>query len=430
MFYLLYNITSVFLLVPVLVYHLYRSFSRGRSPGLAERFGMLPSGMIQKINKRPVIWLHAVSVGEAMASRPLLKALRQRYPDHALLISTTTETGRSVASTFTETDGCFYFPFDFLPAVRSSLATVNPRLIIIMETEIWPNFTREAAQLGIPLLLANGRISDRSFGRYRRLSWFFRHPLELFSALCMQTEVDSERIITIGAPDIRTITCGNLKYDIPCNQPDDDTRTQLRLRYALPPTLTVLVAASTHPGEEALILPLWRQLAQQRHDLLFVLVPRHPERATDVAALIQAEGMICRRRTTITNDSITPPLMPGEILLVDTVGELMTIYALADLAFVGGSLVPTGGHNLLEPASLGIPVIFGPHMSNFREITALTLQYGAGVQVADSGELLDAIHDFLASKELRQVIGGNGLKMLRANGGATQRIMDVAASFL
>lgn len=430
MFFVAYNILSIFLLIPVLIYHLYRSLSRGRSPGLAERFGILPADVTKKINKRPVIWLHAVSVGEAIASRPLLKALRQRYPDHALLISTTTETGRSVASAFAEPDCCFYFPFDFLPAVRASLGFFNPRLIIIMETEIWPNFTHEAARLGIPVILANGRISDRSFGRYRKLSWFFKHPLGLFSALCMQTETDSERIVSIGAPDIRTITCGNLKYDIPCKPATADEKAQLRTCYKIPADLTVFTAASTHPGEEEILLHLWRQLSQQQDNLFFVLVPRHPERAAEVASLVQASGMICRRRTSLLSNDSQPEFYPGEILLVDTVGELMNIFALSDLTFVGGSLVPTGGHNLLEPASLGVPVVFGPHMANFREVAAMTLEFGAGVQVCGSDELLESARDFLISPELRHVIGGNGLKMIRANGGATQRIMDVAASFL
>jgi 3-deoxy-D-manno-octulosonic-acid transferase len=209
MFYLTYNILSIFLLVPVCIYHLYRSVSRGRPPALAERFGLIPGSALNKISARPVIWLHAVSVGESIAARPLLKALRIRCPDHAIVVSNTTETGRSVVSGFQETDLCIYFPFDFLPAVCIALNRISPELIIIMETEIWPNFTSEARLRGIPLILANGRISDRSFAGYLRFSWFFRHALEQFSELCMQTHEDNERIAAIGAPADRVITIGD-----------------------------------------------------------------------------------------------------------------------------------------------------------------------------------------------------------------------------
>jgi 3-deoxy-D-manno-octulosonic-acid transferase len=357
----------------------------------------------------------------------LLKALRETYAGHALLVSVTTETGHAVLSKFSEPDLCIYFPFDFMPAVRASLGTVNPRLIIIMETEIWPNFTHEAARRDIPLFLVNGRISDRSSTRYQTFDWFFRESLARFSLLCMQTDTDSQRIVAIGAPKERTMVCGNLKYDIPWGQVTAEERNRLRRQYGIPEQRLVVVAASTHPGEEELLLPLWKKLAQERGDLQLALVPRHPERAADVATLLEKHGLACRRRTSLTGNTV---LAPGQVLLVDTVGELMQLYALSDLAFVGGSLVPTGGHNLLEPASRGIPVIFGPFMANFREITAMTLQYGAGVQVNDTDELATALYDFLKSPELRQVIGANGLKMLRDSGGATGRIMEQLAHHL
>lgn len=424
MFYLLYNLLSILLLIPVLFYHLYRSYSRGRSPALAQRFGVIP-----RIGGRPVIWLHAVSVGEAIAARPLLKTLRATYTDHALVVSVTTETGRGIVESFPEKDLCIYFPFDFYPAVWSSLNRIKPRLVIIMETEIWPNFMLEASRIGVPVVLANGRISDRSFERYLTLSWFFRRSLALFTALGMQTDIDRERIIKIGAPSEKVMTNGNLKYDIPFCQVSEEEKAQLRARYSIPSNLLVFTAGSTHPGEEELLLPIWQKLAQECEDLLFVLVPRHPERAGQVAATVENVGMSCRRRTEL-NKGEKALFVHGQVLLLDTVGELMDIYSLSDLVFVGGSMVSTGGHNLLEPASRGIPVMFGPHMSNFREVAALTLQYGAGVQVCDQKAFLEASRDFLASSELRQVIGQNGLKMLRDNGGATQAYMATIAKAL
>ncbi len=429
MFYAIYNILSIFLLVPVCLYHLYRSVSRGRPASFAERFGAIPEEELQMIAGRPVIWLHAVSVGEAIAARPLLKALRSRYPDHAILVSNTTETGRGIASGFPEKDLCFYFPFDFLPAVRRTLDKVRPKLVIIMETEIWPNFNREAAHRNIPLILANGRISDRSFSRYLRFSWFFRHSLQLFSNLCMQTKADRERIIAIGAPPERVLVTGNLKYDIPFRQVPEEEKAALRERYSIPEGLSVITAGSTHPGEEEYLLNAYRELLQTNKDLFLVLVPRHPERAGEVASLLERAGLPFRRRTQL-NDTALKTFAAGEVLLVDTIGEMMGFYAMSDLAYVGGSLVPTGGHNLLEPASLGIPCVFGPHMTNFREIAALVLQYLAGIQVEAPEDLVKVCQYLIDDSDKRLATGENGLAMMKENGGATERHMEAIARYL
>lgn len=408
----------------VLVYHWYRSISRGRKSAFTERLGWLPPEFATSFRDTPVIWLHAVSVGETIAARPLLKGLRSRYPDHRLLVSVTTETGRGVAEQDQLADRIIYFPFDIGPAVRRVLDTVKPCAVIVMETEIWPLFTCEASQRGIPLLLANGRISDRSSARYRRLAWFFRPVLEQFACLGMQTELDRERIIAAGAPAERAQVLGNLKYDIPTGPVAAEQRADLRKRYAIATDSLVFAAASTHSGEEQAVLAVWRELSQQYPGARLVLVPRHPERAAEVARLTEQYGFVCRRRTTLDADRL---LRADELLLLDTVGELTAIYQLSDVVFVGGSLVPTGGHNLLEPAACGVPSLFGPHMTNFKEVAALALQYGAGVQVADQAELQGALNDFLTSAELRQVIGANGLKMIRTAGGATQRYLDALA---
>ena len=427
MFYLLYNAISLFLLLPVICYHLYRSISRGRPPALAERFGFVPAETAAAIGGRQVIWLHAVSVGEAIAARPLLKRLRQRYPDHAIVVSTTTETGRRIASAFPEKDLCIYFPFDFLPGVCMTLDAISPRIIIIMETEIWPNFTREARRRMIPVILANGRISDRSYAGYLRFSWFFRHPLQLFNRLCMQTDTDCDRIAAIGAPPERTLRAGNLKYDIASRPAEPEEIRGLKTRYGIPDGVVVLTAGSTHAGEEQAVIDAYARLCRECQDLFLVLVPRHPERNTEVAMLLDRACLSFRRRTELVPGVVAGG---GEVLLVDTVGELMNMYAVADLAFVGGSLVPTGGHNLLEPASLGVPSVFGPHMSNFREITELVLHYGAGVQVPDAEKLVEMLRPLVASPDLRRVLGQNGLKLMRDNGGATDRHTEVIAEYL
>lgn len=416
-----YRLLTWLALPVVLVYHGYRSVSRGRKSAFAERLGWLPKDLCATLHEQPVIWLHAVSVGEVIAARPLLQGLRGRYPGHKLLLSVTTETGRGVAEHDQLADRVIYFPFDIGPAVRRVLDSVQPRVVIIMETEIWPLFTLEASQRGIPLLLANGRISDRSSTRYRRLAWFFRPVLARFACLGMQTDLDRERIIAAGAPAERSQVLGNLKYDIPCGPVPVEQRLELRRQYAMAADNLVFTAASTHSGEEQAVLAAWRELADQHPEARLVLVPRHPERASEVARLVEQFGFKARRRTELTVDRL---LAADELLLVDTVGELTNIYRLSDVVFVGGSLVPSGGHNLLEPAACGVPSLFGPHMNNFKEVAALALQYGAGVQVADAAELQGALNDFLVSSELRQVIGANGLKMMRTAGGATQRYLD------
>lgn len=243
----------------------------------------------------------------------------------------------------------------------------------------------------------------------------------------MQTDVDRQRIIAIGAHAERVITAGNLKYDVPSRQIGADERKSLRSRYAIPEDLTVITAASTHAGEEQQVINAYRELLKSCDNLFLVLVPRHPERSNEVANLLERSGVPFRRRTTLKEADV---LTKGTVLLVDTVGEMMNLYALSDIAFVGGSLVPTGGHNLLEPASLGVACLFGPHMSNFREIAALVLQYKAGLQIETAQELTNTFLCLVNNSDQRRLHGQNGLRMIADNGGATKRHMDIIAQYL
>lgn len=428
MFYLVYNLLSPLLVLPLCILHLVQVF-RGTAPPFGERFGLISKGALAKLAGRPAIWLHAVSLGELIAARPLLKELRAAAPGHALVVSCSTVTGRRLADSLPELiDVSICFPFDFLPVVNHALKRIAPKLIIVMETEIWPNFTRQAARRGIPLVLANGRISDRSFPRYRRLSWFFRDSLTLFSRLCMQSDADRERIIAIGARPESCQTAGNLKYDIPSRQVDDDERRALRCSFSLPPESLIMVAGSTHGGEDQPVIDAYRRLCSEGADLFLVLAPRHPQRVGEAESLLQEAGIAWRRRSSTVSGAGAQ--YSGEVLLLDTIGELMDLYALSDLVFVGGSLVPVGGHNLLEPASVGAPSLFGPHMNNFREITRLVLEYGAGIQLSSPGALHDAWREMILCPELRRVLGQNGLKLMRDTGGATARHMGVIGNYL
>ena len=429
MIYLLYDIVQ-FLLLPVVVpYQMNRSLKRGMGlQGFGERFGLIQREAFHEPCTGETIWVHAVSVGETIAVRPLLVALKKQYPKKRILLSTVTETGRAVSEKFVEIDCRVYFPFDNYFFVRRSLKAVRPSLVIIVETEIWPNFLRAAKNMGIPVVLTNGRISDRSFGRYLKLKWFFRPVLANVTALCMQTAEDAKRIIAIGANPARVNVSGNLKYDIPVNTPTAEMKSELRTTSKIPDDILVVTAGSTHEGEEEIILSVYRRLQAEGRECLLILVPRHPERKAQIAELLTKSSIPFTLHSALNQRKDW--FRAGEVLLVDTMGELMRYYAISDLSFVGGSLVPTGGHNIMEPASLGVPVIFGPNMQNFRESAALIQKYGGGFQVKDGTELTALMHDLLDDDEKRCEAGRNGMKLLQENSGATRMQMEVIAEFL
>lgn len=425
---ILYNFLLWLILPGLVLYHLYRSWSRQRPAALAPRFGCVDQAFLASLGGRRPIWIHAVSVGETIAVKPLIAGIRSRYPGVPIVVSNMTETGRSVARGIKEVDGCLYFPFDYRFATRRLLQQVNPQLIVVAETEIWPNFFRSARTLGIPAIIVNGRISDRSYGRYRRFRRFFRPVLADIAALCMQSDEDARRVTAIGADGAKVFVTRNLKFDIPACNISENRLMEMRAAYALDPACSVITAGSTHPGEEALVLDAFDAIGRSGHGALLVLVPRHPERAGEVAALLTERRLTFQRRSQLTADS--PAVTAGGVLLVDTIGELMNLYTAADIVFVGGSLVPVGGHNLLEPASLGRPVLFGEYLSNFREIAAQVLDYGAGFRVSGAEELATVCSALLADQARRNFMGENGRRLLREQGGATALNLAVVDQFL
>ena len=429
MLFLLYDILLLVLTPVIIPYHLYRLFRRGRSlAGFGERFGLIAPNALAKIaGKDAPIWVHAVSVGETIAVKPLLRELKKRFPERPLVLSNGTETGRGIAESIPEVDLCLYVPFDYRFAVSRSLRLVSPALVIIVETELWPRFILTARRRAIPTVMVNGRISDRSFPRYRRLSFFFGPVLTRMTAFCMQTPEDARRIIAMGAPAERVHASRNLKYDLPVRRIDEAERASLRDRYRIPEGARVLVAGSTHPGEDEPVIEAFTALRSGRPDLFLVLVPRHPERAPEVAAMATGKGMTVTRRSALDT---APRPEAGGVLLVDTIGELMDLYALADLVFVGGSLVPTGGHNLLEPASVGQPVVFGPYMHNFREIADLVLAAGAGAQVPDAAGLRETLARLLDDDTARREMGERGARLMAEQGGAAARHVEIIAGVM
>jgi len=427
--FLLYDLILSLATLVLLPYYLLRGLRYGKvRRGIRERLGVLPAERLAPLAGRPVIWVHAVSVGETRAAVPLIKALKASYPTHAIVLSNVTETGHAVARGLRDVDLFLFFPFDLSWVVRRVLAAVKPQLAVIVETEIWPNFVRHCQRNAIPVLLVNGRISDRSFPRYRRVRWLLQPVLRRFSAFCMQSELDAERIIAMGAPADRVEVTRNLKFDMQAKTPDVGELTSLQHSFRLSGEAQVWVAGSTHAGEEESVALAFGELLAAGHQLVLVLVPRHPERCRSVAEMLTARGLSVTLRSRIAERS--SDLQSGEVLLVDSIGEMLTFYALADLVFVGGSLVNIGGHNILEASLLKKPVIYGPYMQNFKEISRLLAEAKGGICVANEAELEPAIGRLLADAELRQTMGQGGYALLAKNSGATEHTLRVVARAL
>jgi 3-deoxy-D-manno-octulosonic-acid transferase len=392
-----------------------RSF-RERMGALAPRASPGPGGL----------WIHAVSVGEVLAARPLVAALKAQRPGRPVFLSTVTATGNQVAATAVRgADGLFFAPFDFPGPVRSALTALGPKLLVLVETEIWPNLIHEARRRGVKVALVNGRISARSFARYAWVRPFLRRVLAEVDLFLMQGEAHAERIRALGAPAERVTVTGNLKFDAvlpPRPSADLADRLGLEARGGRP----LLIAGSTGPGEEEQVLRAFLKVRAAVPDALLLLVPRHPERFEGVASLIVQAGFDCRRRST---------LAPGgwrgdEVVLLDTMGELAAACALGDVVFVGGSLVPLGGHNVLEPAAAGKPIVVGPHMENFQEIADAFRAEGALVQVPDERALGEEVAALLGDAARRAELGRRAADLLARNRGAVERTAQALAALL
>lgn len=416
--YRLYSVVLAILALAYLPVFLVRKVWRAGYPlALWERLGFVP---VAPGGDR--FWVHAVSVGEVMAAVPLVRALRARWPETEVVISTVTATGARVArARLPEAAAAFAFPLDLTGATRRALERVRPRCFIALETELWPNLLRTLATADIPAVLANGRISDRSYGRYRRVRFLFRRVLGHVALFAMQSAEDARRIISLGARPERVVVTGNLKMEAPPGAEGGEGRWRRLLHLGAE---RVWVAGSTHRGEESQVLDAFQALRSDGGDLALILAPRHPERVEEVEALVRTRGLRVVRRSRIDADPA------GDVILLDTVGELGAIYAVADVIFVGGSLVPVGGHNVIEPALHAKPVVFGPHMSNFREAAALLLGAGAGIQVLDGGELALALRALLGSEATRRERGLAAWSAVRAHQGACERTVAAVATVL
>lgn len=402
---------------------------KGRSTGkylrtFRERMGRLP--VYLNVDGDRSIWIHAVSVGEVLAARPLVPLLRERFPRHRLFVSTTTMTGNAVArKSLRGIDGIFYAPFDFKRPVRQALEVLNPSALLLVETELWPNLIHEARRRGTRIALVNGRISTRSFPRYRLARRLLATVLRDLDLFLMQGEPHAERIRALGAPPDRVQVTGNLKFDAvePERPPERIVRLIQGGSDSAPP---LWVAGSTVSGEEELVLRAFHHVRERLPQARLLLAPRHPERFSSVPALIEAAGFRCLRRSAL--DPVA--WRDGEVLLLDTLGELAQVYTLAGVVFVGGSLVPSGGHNILEPAVAGKAVLVGPHMENFQEIADQFQAEAALVRVASVEELAREVVTLLLDEGRRRHLGDRARELVARNRGAVRKTADALSSLL
>ncbi len=421
--YFIYNsliIGGGLLLAPFWLYQL--ATKRKHRSGFLSKLGITRGGRGRYGSD--VIWVHAVSVGEVKAALPLVRELKKVYPASDIVVSTVTATGQQVARENFPDDTVVYFPFDFRISVRRAIEEIAPSVVIIFETELWPNFLRELSKRDIPILILNGRISSHSFKRF----FFFRYFMEAILAnvdmFGMQSESDRDRIVALGAKKENVVVCGNIKYECRNKDISDEAKQTLRGSLGLREGQRLLVAGSTHQGEEEIILNVYKRLLDAYKDIALLIAPRHPERGESVARLIRDKGFRPIRRSK-TKPAGYEYSSGGDVILLDTVGELSSIYSTAELVYIGGSLSPHGGQNILEPAYYKKPVIFGNYMDNFRDISRKIIEAGGGIMVESEEELYSNLARILASPEEGARLGEKGYQVILQNRGALKNNIDL-----
>ena len=412
-----------YLLTPIILLRLlYRAL---KAPAYrkrwAERFGF----PVYAESTADFIWLHAVSVGETLAAVPLVKTLQQNYPQHRLMVTCMTPTGSErIKAAFGDSVDHSYMPYDTPDSVARFLNRLKPKMLIIMETELWPNTIAACQSRDIPVILANGRLSARSATAYQRISSLVQPMLSGISAVAAQHKDDGDRFIRLGLPPSALEVTGNIKFDLSLDQDVQDRATVLSEQWHCGNNRPVFLAASTHRGEDEIILQAFGQIKQQVDNALLVLVPRHPERFNQVGELCISAGFTLARRS--AGDKVEA----ADVLLGDTMGELMVFFGACDVAFVGGSLVATGGHNMIEPAAWGVPVLSGPHLFNFTEASQLLLAADGMLVCNDAAELAEQCISLMGNKGRRQEMGNAARLVAEANRGALDKLMSVIDRFI
>jgi 3-deoxy-D-manno-octulosonic-acid transferase len=431
--YFIYSLLLVLGFLILLPRFLFDAFSHGKYvAGFRERLGLLEP---LKTEGKPVIWIHCVSVGETQAARPLVKGLRERFPNHAIAVSTITLTGQNIAREVFKDEAArvFYFPFDWRWIVRRTLRTVNPVAVLIMETELWPNFLRECRERQIPVAIVNGRLSDKSFRRYKIIKGFMSRILSALTLAAVQTEPDKERLRRLGLDESRIFVTGSTKFDAGSMESVHPLTVEFRERFNLDPALPLILAASTHAPEEKVMLEALKRVSESSEFRpRLIVAPRHPERFREVAALIEASGLRSTNRTAAPTASD----QLADVILLDSIGELRAVYSLASVVFVGGSIARTGGHNILEPAAVGAAVVTGAHTFNFKQIVETFVRDQAVIQLPRLSEgdatieLSIVLKELLADPDKRTELGRRAMTLVDQNRGATARTLDLLSSLL
>ncbi len=427
--YLLYSAATLIALVALSPYFVYQALRRKKYVGsLGQRLGYLPVTL--NLDSEPSIWIHAVSVGEVLSTRPVIEELRKRYPSLRLYLSTTTRSGEQLARrSVTDVDGIFYFPFDWPFTVRRTLSIIQPKLFVMVENEIWPTMLRECRKRGVKTVVINGRISARSFPRYRMIRPFFKRVLADIDRFCVQGEETAGRLVALGADRSRMTITGSMKFDALDATPLPGRGPARVLRFfRISPNRPVLIAGSTMRGEDEAVIRAFNRVRSTAAgaNALLIIAARHPERFDDVERLCKSEGLATIRRSDLPIDA--EPRCDAVIL--DTIGELAHLYQNATAVFVGGSLVPAGGHNILEPALYGKSIVFGPHMENFTEIAETFLTNRAAIQVHHPRELESTIVALMGDPVRRARLGAAARALIDANRGAKDRTLAVIAELL
>jgi len=430
MSFLIYNIlllVSAVFLIPFFALKIVLAGKYRKSIG--PKFGLIPQRVFDEMKGSPRIWVHAVSVGEVTAAAPIISSLRGMYPEACIVLSTSTETGQEMAGRLiTDTSALIYYPLDIPVVVRKVIERVNPDIFVPVETEIWPNFIRACAKRGTRIVMVNGRISPRSFRRYRRTRFFWKRIMNMLDMMGAISAIDASRLEALGVEPSRIHVLGNAKYDSLAAGADDALRDEMEARLDIPHEARVFVAGSTHEGEDGMVLKVYRGLLEKYPDMLMVIVPRHPERGDDIVSLARDEGF----DDCVTMKEINSGTKRAgrRIVIVDVIGELFKVYSLATMVFCGGSLVPRGGQNILEPAAWGKVVLYGPSMDDFMDEKERLGMAGGGITVSNDRELLAETLKLLEDPEALHRKGAAGREIVASNGGAARRYAEMIRTHL
>jgi 3-deoxy-D-manno-octulosonic-acid transferase len=425
--YIIYNLLLFLILIIYLPILILKKITKTNKKNINELFGFYSDKIKDISANKNTVWIHAVSVGETVAASPIVKELKKELTDHKIIFSTTTYTGQNMAKQIIDdADAVIYFPFDLPFAIKNALNTINPDLIMIIETELWPNFIKIAKKQSYKIIYANGRISDSSFKKYKYLGSIMPEMLNNIDYLAMQSEEDKRRVIELGADKNRVSNLGNTKFDQSYSTISKSKKTQYLNEFNISQDDLVFVAGSTHDDEEINLIEIYKELKNKFPNLYFIIAPRDIERADEIKNLFNNYNIDSVKRTDIENKMSEK----DNVLILNTIGELAQIYSLADLVFVGGSMMGKGGHNILEPAAHGKLVFFGPDMSNFKDSTRLLLKNNVGIQVNNWEELKQNFLYYLNNRQELKDKGNKARRVILKNRGASKRIVESALKIL